>query len=384
MELNKTNIKDFLLGRLSNGVYVNRLITNNFYGYLTKPELTDADFQTLISFMTTNGVLVKDKNGNYSTTIDMEPGPEPVVSNRILYTATTKPESTWINNNCSDNVFDAETGEGYLILNEGVDTVEGVNKRPSRNIFNDDNDSNIESVILPSQITTIGEYAFVQCKSLTSITIPDSVTSIGSNAFKNCALASVTIPNSVKSIGDSAFFSCENLVSITIPDSVESIGDEVFSSCARLASVTIPNSVITIGYKMFSSCTGLTDVTIPNSVTSIGSYAFYRCTSLTSVTIPNSVTTIDGDAFSSCTGLTSITIPNSVTSIGEYAFRTCASLASVTCEATTHPILRGINPFYLIAATSCAVPAGCIADYQASTWASTYGGQFTTFTEIPA
>ena len=157
--------------------------------------------------MTTNGVLVKDKNGNYSTSIDMEPGPEPVVSNRILYTATTKLESKWITNNCSDNVFDAETGEGYLILNEGVDT--------------------------------IGYSAFIDCTGLISVTIPNSVTSISQDAFNDCTgLTSVTIPNSVTKIGNYAFKDCTSLASITIPNSVTSIGDNAFSSCSGLTSVT--------------------------------------------------------------------------------------------------------------------------------------------------
>ncbi len=75
MKLNKSNIKDFLTGCLDNGIYVERLITNNFSDYLEKPELSDDDFQTLVSFMTTNGVLVKDEKGNYETVIGFQPGP---------------------------------------------------------------------------------------------------------------------------------------------------------------------------------------------------------------------------------------------------------------------------------------------------------------------
>ena len=39
---------------------------------------------------------------------------------------------------------------------------------------------------IPSTVTTIGNYAFYNCTSLTSVTIPDSVTSIGSYAFRDC------------------------------------------------------------------------------------------------------------------------------------------------------------------------------------------------------
>ena len=137
----------------------------------------------------------------------------------------------------------------------------------------------------------------------------------------------------VTSIGEYAFDGCSSITSITIPNSVTSIGDKAFKNCILLTSVTIPNSVTSIGESAFSNCSSLTNITIPNSVTSIGGYAFYNCTGLTSITIPNSVTSIENDAFWSCTGLTRITIPNSVTSIGGYAFYRCTNLIEVTIPA---------------------------------------------------
>ena len=188
---------------------------------------------------------------------------------------------------------------------------------------------------IPDSVTSIGDSAFGNCKSLTSVTIPDSVTSIGDGAFSDCrSLTSVTIPDSVTSIGALAFGSCKSLTSVTIPDSVTIIGYRTFGSCESLASVTIPNGVMSIGEEAFSWCTSLTSVTIPNSVTSIGERAFYFCTSLTSVTIPNSVTIIDDSAFYKCTSLTSVTIPDSVTIIGWGAFSYCDNLTDVYYTGT--------------------------------------------------
>ena len=183
--------------------------------------------------------------------------------------------------------------------------------------------SGLTSVTIPNSVTSIGDWAFSDCTSLTSVNItdiaawcniafssdnsnplyyakhlyvndvevnnlviPEGVTSIGAYAFVFCTgLTSVTIGNSVTSIGGSAFFDCSSLTSVTIPNSVTSIGDDAFYGCSGLTSVTIPNSVTRIGNSAFCNCSGLTSVTIGNSVTSIGGSAFYGCSSLTSVTI---------------------------------------------------------------------------------------------------
>ena len=219
-------------------------------------------------------------------------------------------------------------------------------------------------IILPTNLTSIGDEAFADCSFLPSITIPNNVTSIGYGAFSDCSsLTSITIPNSVTSIGDYAFCGCSSLTSVTIPNSVTSIGGYAFYWCSSLTSVTIPNSVTSIGNSAFNNCSSLTSITIPNSVTSFGESAFAGCSGLTSIVvedgntiydsrencnaiietasntliagcqntnIPNSVTRIGSSAFSGCSSLTSITIPNSVTSIGNRAFSGCSSLTSIT------------------------------------------------------
>ena len=172
----------------------------------------------------------------------------------------------------------------------------------------------VKKVVIEDDVTSIGNYAFSGCSSLTDITLPSSVTSIKSCAFYKCSqLASIEIPSSVTSIGNSAFRNCTGLTSITIPESVTSIGDSAFRNC-----------------------TGLTSITISDRVTSIGNYVFWGCSNLTSIVIPDSVTSIGELAFSDCSSLTSITIPDSVTSIGYAAFSDCSSLKiiSLSCKST--------------------------------------------------
>lgn len=208
-------------------------------------------------------------------------------------------------------------------------------------------------------VTSIGEYAFESCTSITSVTIPNSVTSIGRSAFAGCSLTFVIIPNSVTTIGNGAFAGC-SLDSITIGNNVTSIGERAFYQCNNLSSITIGSGVVSIGEYAFYRCYSLTsvyitdlsawcninfgdsssnplncggrlyldgnevtDLIIPDNVTSIIGGAFWGCSSLTSITIPNSVTNIGEGAFAHCFNLTSITIPSSVTTIGGWAFYGC-------------------------------------------------------------
>ncbi|GAB6394217.1 MAG: Ig-like domain-containing surface protein [Bacteroidales bacterium] len=156
----------------------------------------------------------------------------------------------------------------------------------------------IQTAVIEEGVTSIGEWAFAHCISLTSVTIPNSVTNIPDWAFKDCSgLTGITIPNGVTSIGVYAFSDCIGLTGITIPNGVISIEQAAFSGCSGLTSVTIPNSVTSIGYGAFSGCTSLTSIIIGNSVTDIGSYAFEDCTGLTEIHCKNPTPPGMSDAF---------------------------------------------------------------------------------------
>ena len=273
-----------------------------------------------------------------------------------------------------------------VIIEEGVTSIDN---------YAFDGCGSLTSVTIPNGVTYIGKSAFNGCSGLTSVTIPNSVTRIGSSAFYNCSglqkvivpdiaawcginfldvpfnnshhiysdenteITDLVIPNSVTRIGSYAFWGCSGLTSVTIPNSVTSIGSLAFLGCSGLTSVTIPNSVTSIGNQAFWNCSGLTSITIPNSVTSIGSMAFRNCSGLTSITIPNSVTSIGSQAFDDCSGLTSVTIGNSVTSIGKYAFSGCSGLASITVAQGNTKYDSRDNCNAIIESASNTLIAGC-------------------------
>ena len=214
---------------------------------------------------------------------------------------------------------------------------------------------------IPSNVKSIGQYAFYGHTGLTSITIPSGVTSIGAYAFYNTRLISITIPSGVTVINNSLFNSCSNLETVVFEGNVTSIGNSVFQSCTSLASVTLPDTITTIGQTFdgctnlvsvhmpsnltsigqycFRNCKKLVDITIPSGVTSISISAFQYCESLTSITIPEGVTKIDAATFSGCKGMLSFTLPSTLTSVASNAFKDNTSLQTITCYATTAPSL---------------------------------------------
>lgn len=98
----------------------------------------------------------------------------------------------------------------------------------------------IQTVVIKGGVTSIGEKAFIDCRSLSSVTIPSSVTSIGEIAFYACAsLSSVNIPSSVTSIGNDAFYGCMSLSSVTIPYNVTNIGGNAFKKCSSLKKIYV-------------------------------------------------------------------------------------------------------------------------------------------------
>ena len=163
------------------------------------------------------------------------------------------------------------------------------------------------AVDLPSSLTTIGEGAFFNCKSLPYVGAPSSLKTIGDNAFQNCESLSNANLSGIKTVGKGAFNGCSKLTTANIT-SVTTLGDEVFSSCSSLTTVEGARSLVTIGDKAFYDCNQLAKFDWSSSITSIGKQAFCKCGKLPNITIGANVATIGEGAFSGCESATTITI----------------------------------------------------------------------------
>ena len=120
---------------------------------------------------------------------------------------------------------------------------------------------NVKQVIIDDGVTTIGNSAFSECKSLTSINIPNSVKTIGVCAFSTCtALTSINIPNSVTTIEKGAFSYCYKLKQIDIPNSVTTLSKDLLSDCRALESIRIHKDVVKIEEAAFDGCSNLTNI----------------------------------------------------------------------------------------------------------------------------
>ena len=191
-------------------------------------------------------------------------------------------------------------------------------------------------LVIPEGVTTIGEYAFAECYSLQALTLPNSLITIKKGAFVFCDgfTASLLLPENLTSIGAKAFFGCSQFTGeLVIPTGVTVIEDHVFDMCFGFTSLKLHDDITKIGYASFNECHELTGgLHLSDKITEIGEAAFRMCDNLSgSITLPSGLIEISDYTFAGCFNLSGdLVIPEGVTTIGEAAFNTCRSFTSLT------------------------------------------------------
>ena len=256
----------------------------------------------------------------------------------------------------------------------------------------------IQSILLPDGITSIGSYAFISCSEITQIDLPESLKTVGMYSFYYCnKLSTISFGNQIEKIGGSAFSYCSKIRTLDFGDSPVRIESNAFyqasglvsvtgrkmlsidiygfRNCVKLADLNLGDSLQIIGYESFGSCHSLRSLHIPAKVYSIYYNSFIECDSLDVISvdpanttydsrngcnaiiltasnalvlgcvntqIPSEVVSIESNAFYACRRLTSISLPEGLQRIGSNAFANCTGLTSFHLPESVSSVDCGI------------------------------------------
>ena len=170
-------------------------------------------------------------------------------------------------------------------------------------------DRSIVSVTVTDGVTSIGKYAFDECKNLEKAVLPQSVTEIKDNAFANCSnLKNVELPNGITSFKFQSFANCSSLELTHLPDETKDINGQAFINCKSLKISKLPDKLEILKDFCFANIPNLRISTIPKSVKSIGNYIFNNNEN-TYITFEGTPNSISSASFSGVSNLTVINVP---------------------------------------------------------------------------
>lgn len=139
--------------------------------------------------------------------------------------------------------YSEEPGITEVVIPDNVTRIEA---------FAFDRCKSLTEITIPDSVKSIACRSFDGCKKLMKITVSEdnslycdidgAVFSKDKTKLLVCPegkSGAYTVPNGVTSIGDYAFSHCESLTEIIIPNSVTSIGESAFSYCTSLERIEV-------------------------------------------------------------------------------------------------------------------------------------------------
>lgn len=162
----------------------------------------------------------------------------------------------------------------------------------------------------PSNITQIGDYAFMSNKALKSIIVPSSVELLGQGVWECC-----------RALTDLRFQTTDITVNGQTVQGVKfnTIKNFTFWYCTALETLVLPEGITTIEGQAIGAplqyMFALTDLKLPNTLTTIGAHFVCCCNSLETLTIPAGVTSISGACFHGCESLKTVYLLGTASSL---------------------------------------------------------------------
>ena len=202
-----------------------------------------------------------------------------------------------------------------------------------------------------SGLTSFGVDEFNSCTNLASITIPNAVTSIGNYAFSDCS--SLTTMTSYACtppiLGNEVFYNVPSVMVLNVPCHTSAMYQEAdgwsdFTNYEEFEYDLCPIPFADATVKAIcvahwdTNSDGELSYAEAAAVTNLGTY--FKSTAITSfdeLEYFTSLTSLPNTAFYGCTSLASIALPASVSALGNGSFYNCTNLATMTVYAETPP-----------------------------------------------
>ncbi|MCR4661914.1 MAG: leucine-rich repeat protein [Clostridia bacterium] len=166
----------------------------------------------------------------------------------------------------------------------------------------------VETLVIGEGVTSIAQRAFVNASRLEEITLASTIKTIGAYAFENLqSLETVNIVNTesnksqLTTINEKAFYECRSLREIILPESLLQIGNYAFASESEMAL----EKVVFKHKKSYKERQDNVEVLVNTdaSIKSIGLFAFYNCRNVKNMLIYADVESIKEGAFKNCSNL---------------------------------------------------------------------------------
>ena len=248
---------------------------------------------------------------------------------------------------------DAENGDIYSIF--GTTKPYSFSKitinEDVRSLYlNTTNDNSIATLVLPSSLRTFD----IEKSSLNSVT---SIEFSGDNYHFNISNGMlineadskvvmclkntsgvVEIPSDIKSIGNYAFASCKSITGFTFHEGLETVGKNAFASCALLTALNLPTSVSSLGESALYNCGKITEVAVPYTEDENHTdFSFYfgssRITSLKNVVFTRNIKQVDKNYFAAFASyIETLNLPASVESIDYQSLKNWSKLKSIEID----------------------------------------------------